>query len=190
MLALARQKHPGPLALMDAQRLALREGSFGAAVAAFVLFHLPDPGRCLQEVARVLRPGGAVGTVTWSREEPPPANSVWDEELAAAGAEAIDIPATDSTSWLDSVDKVRALLEAAGFTGCELWTEPVEHRWPAEDHFGWHLGGNSGVRLRSLEPARREACLVRIRARLEGIGREGYTFRGEVVLATAMRRRR
>jgi ubiquinone/menaquinone biosynthesis C-methylase UbiE len=188
MLALARLKHPGPLALMDAQRLALRDGWFEAAVAAFVLFHLREPRRCLEELARVLRPGGAAGTVTWSREEAPPARAIWDEELAAAGAAAIEMPATDNTSSLDSVDKVLALLEVAGFVDCQVWTEPVEHRWPARDHFGWHLGGNSGVRLRSLEPARRQACLERISARLERLGGDSYTFGGEVVLATAMRK--
>jgi len=67
MLRLAQEKHPSALALMDVQKLALPSNRFEVAVVAFVLFHLPHPERCLAEVNRVLKPGGAVGTVTWGQ---------------------------------------------------------------------------------------------------------------------------
>src|SRR5437588_9247725 len=69
MLHLAKERHPGPLALMDVQRLALPANRFEVAVVAFVLFHLPSPEHCLAEVNRVLQPGGSVGTVTWGSEK-------------------------------------------------------------------------------------------------------------------------
>ena len=81
MLQLASEKHDGPLRLMDVQELDLPDQSFDVAVVAFVLFHLPDPQRCLNEVFRVLKPAGWVGTATWASEQPPAANAIWDEEL-------------------------------------------------------------------------------------------------------------
>ena len=51
MLRLAKDKHPGPLALMDVQKLELVDNQFDLAVVAFVLFHLPRPDRCLREVS-------------------------------------------------------------------------------------------------------------------------------------------
>ena len=66
MLRLAKKKHAGPLALMDVQKLDLAGGRFDVGIVAFVLFHLPSPDRCHSEVNRVLKPGGMVGTVTWS----------------------------------------------------------------------------------------------------------------------------
>jgi ubiquinone/menaquinone biosynthesis C-methylase UbiE len=44
----------------DLTALPLREHCFDAAVAGFVLSHLPDPGRGLSELVRVTRPGGIV----------------------------------------------------------------------------------------------------------------------------------
>lgn len=46
------------LAIMDGHRLAMRSASCDAVVLHLIVAVIPDPVRCLQEVARVLRPGG------------------------------------------------------------------------------------------------------------------------------------
>lgn len=187
MLRLAREKHVGPLALMDVQKLDLSSNHFDAAVVAFVLFHLPFPERCLREVHRVLRLGGVVGTVTWAAESPPPANTVWDEELVAAGAPLVELPATDNKSCCDSAVKMASLLEQAGFTPSQIWTEALEHRWRPDDHFEYNIRRTSLARLQSLSSNHREACLQRVRDRLAGQGEDQYVFRGDVVMATAVK---
>jgi SAM-dependent methyltransferase len=48
----------------DVQELPFADGSFDCAVAAWMLFHVPDLGRGLVELARVLRPGGRLVAVT------------------------------------------------------------------------------------------------------------------------------
>ena len=52
----------------DAQELPFADGSFDCAVAAWMLFHVPDLGRGLAELARVLRPGGRLVAVTNAEE--------------------------------------------------------------------------------------------------------------------------
>jgi ubiquinone/menaquinone biosynthesis C-methylase UbiE len=47
-------------ALMDAQALALRPGSFDTVVATLSMCTFPDPVAALREMARVCRPGGRV----------------------------------------------------------------------------------------------------------------------------------
>jgi len=135
MLRLARDKHRGPLALMDVQKLELDDNQFDVAVVAFVLFHLPGPDRCLQEVNRVLSPGGAVGTVTWGAEHLPPAETIWDEELDASGASVLELPAVDNRGCCDSPEKIAALLARAGLDSIRTWTEPIHHQWRPDDHF-------------------------------------------------------
>lgn len=187
MLRLAKEKHSSPLALMDVQTLALPANRFEVAVVAFVLFHLPSPERCLGEVNRVLQPGGAVGTVTWGSETQPRASATWDDELQAAGAEVIGLPAVDNRACCDSTQKMTTLLEQAGFVAIRVWTEWIEHRWRPAEHFDYQVGMNSRLRLQSLEVEDREACLRRIRDRLSGADDEQYVYRGELFMATAFK---
>ena len=185
MLRLARQKHSGPLALMDVQNLALAANRFDAAVVAFVLFHVPSPERCLREVNRVLKPAGTVGTVTWGAERVPMANAVWDEQLEAAGARVLELPATDNRACCDNAHKVTSLLEQAGFGIARVWSESIEYRWRPEDYFEHQTRSTSRLRLLSLDEGDREACLRRIRERLAGAGDEQYVYSGEAVMAIA-----
>jgi len=48
------------LCLMDAQRLAFPDAAFDAALATFVFCSVPDPVLGLQELGRVVRPGGQI----------------------------------------------------------------------------------------------------------------------------------
>jgi ubiquinone/menaquinone biosynthesis C-methylase UbiE len=189
MLRLAKERHSGPLVLMDVQKLALPANRFDVAVAAFVLFHLPHPEQCLAEAYRVLRPQGAVGTVTWGLESMPPANAIWDDELQLAGAEVLELPAVDNRGCCDSAQKMTALLEQAGFVSINVWSESIEHRWRPHDHFDYQAGSTSRLRLLSLSATDREACLRQVRARLAGADDDQYLYRGEVFMATAVKSR-
>ena len=53
--------------IADVQDLPFDDESFDAAVAAWMLYHVPDLERGLAEIARVLRPGGAFFATTNSR---------------------------------------------------------------------------------------------------------------------------
>ena len=48
----------------DVQQLAFPDASFDVAVAAWMLYHVPDLDRALAELARVVRPGGRLVAVT------------------------------------------------------------------------------------------------------------------------------
>jgi SAM-dependent methyltransferase len=53
--------------LADVQELPFADGEFDVAVAAWMLYHVPDLERAITELARVLRPGGRLIAVTNSR---------------------------------------------------------------------------------------------------------------------------
>lgn len=52
----------------DAQDLPFDDDTFDTVVAAWMLYHVPDVDRALAELARVLRPGGALIAVTNSAD--------------------------------------------------------------------------------------------------------------------------
>jgi SAM-dependent methyltransferase len=51
----------------DVQELGFADGEFDVAVAAWMLYHVPDLDRGIAELARVLRPGGRLVVATNSR---------------------------------------------------------------------------------------------------------------------------
>ena len=91
----------------DAQRLPFADASFDMAVLHLILAVVPEPTRCLTEVARVLRPGGQVlvfdkflrqGQTAWLRRLANPLlrrvatrlDVVFEEVLAATPALAVE----------------------------------------------------------------------------------------------------
>ncbi|MGR8933721.1 MAG: class I SAM-dependent methyltransferase [Gammaproteobacteria bacterium] len=54
----SRQQRPIDLRLMDVQQLEFPDDSFDTAVATFVFCSVPSPLQGLQEIRRVLKPGG------------------------------------------------------------------------------------------------------------------------------------
>ncbi|HWG07345.1 MAG TPA: class I SAM-dependent methyltransferase, partial [Beijerinckiaceae bacterium] len=52
--------HVAGLTVMDATKLGFRDNVFDAAVAPYVLTVVPDPEGVLDEIARVVRPGGEI----------------------------------------------------------------------------------------------------------------------------------
>ncbi|HEX4767231.1 MAG TPA: class I SAM-dependent methyltransferase [Lichenihabitans sp.] len=64
------------LCVMDATRLAFADASFDAAVVPYVLTVVPEPEAMLDEVCRVVRPGGAIVLVNHFGTEGGPVASV------------------------------------------------------------------------------------------------------------------
>jgi SAM-dependent methyltransferase len=54
--------------LGDVQELPFPDGTFDAAVAAWMLYHVPDRDQAISELARVLRPGGRLVAITNGRD--------------------------------------------------------------------------------------------------------------------------
>lgn len=182
MLALAPGSFPRVVA--DAAELPFADGSFDAAVLAFMLFHLQDPAAGLREVRRVLGPGGAVGTATWGKEELGAALEAWVDELDAAGAPAD--PAAPDHGLVDTEEKVTGLLEAVGFTDVDTRLEVLEYTVDADEFVARRTGfGQCRRRLEMLAPDARAAFVERAVGRVRVLSPEAFASRSEVVLARA-----
>jgi ubiquinone/menaquinone biosynthesis C-methylase UbiE len=56
-------------ARMDAEELQLADGTFDVALCALGLMYVPDPLRALQEMHRVLKPGGRAVAAVWGQRD-------------------------------------------------------------------------------------------------------------------------
>jgi phosphatidylethanolamine/phosphatidyl-N-methylethanolamine N-methyltransferase len=81
--------HVKSLQVMDACHLAFPDGAFDAVTAQFLITLVPDPERALDEMARVLRPGGEIVLV----------NHFGQEAGALAGMERVLAPLCAKIGW-------------------------------------------------------------------------------------------
>jgi ubiquinone/menaquinone biosynthesis C-methylase UbiE len=56
-------------ARMDAEQLAIPDARFDVSFCALGLMYMPDPGRALREMKRVLKPGGRLALAVWGMRE-------------------------------------------------------------------------------------------------------------------------
>ncbi|MCX5035426.1 class I SAM-dependent methyltransferase [Streptomyces coelicoflavus] len=100
---------PGPVAVADATRLPLAEGSVDAALALHMLYHVPDIPRSVRELARIVASDGLVIVSTNSDRDKAELDDLW--QRAAGDVLGLDRgPARISLSARFSLEKAPALL--------------------------------------------------------------------------------
>ena len=117
-----------------AEDLPLPDGSFDAVVCSLGFQFFPDKGKALQEMRRVLVPGGraALGT---PGPTPPLMATIADVLTDHIGPEAsVFVHAVFS---VHDPDRVRSMLDAAGFDDVEVETGSVPLRVPPPADFFW-----------------------------------------------------
>ena len=122
----------------------LEDASFDAALTVECFGHVVDKQRFLNELRRVLVPGGRLVLVFWAAmEEPVPSQRSQLETLCAQAR----LPS------LGSERAVQELVEQAGlhWAGCEDWSRDVLGTWPrAVAHAAWLTCTRRNVRARVL----------------------------------------
>ena len=68
MLAVAREQLPASVRLVEAnaEQLPFADASFAALTVTYLLRYVDDPGATLGELARVVRPGGTIGSLEFA----------------------------------------------------------------------------------------------------------------------------
>jgi SAM-dependent methyltransferase len=147
----------------DAQDLPFSAGSFDAAAMALVIQFLSDPLKAAVEMARVVRPGGTVGTYTWD---------IWERGApfhpVREALEDIGISTPLPGREICRCDALRDVWERAGLDAVETRVIRVPAAFPDFDDY-WEANtsadGPRGQILNDLSPAQRD----RLRARLREI---------------------
>jgi phosphatidylethanolamine/phosphatidyl-N-methylethanolamine N-methyltransferase len=111
------------LVVMDAMRLAFPDASFDAVVAPYVLTVVPDPGATLDELLRVVKPGGEIVLVNHIGAERGPIAAVegWLGRRSASLGWRPQFPWAIIGDWVAARDRTR-LIERRAIAPLGLFT--------------------------------------------------------------------
>jgi ubiquinone/menaquinone biosynthesis C-methylase UbiE len=168
-----------------ADQLPFRDGSFDAAILAFMLQYVPDARHTLRAVRRLLRPGSRVGIAGWGTMAESVAEQQWSAALDAAGTPQANRLATYYEA-ADSTEKLREMLTSAGYRDVQVRTLPWSDQPDLETFLHrQQVLGASGRRLAAWDPTRRAAFVSRMRLELGTLPVQAFLNRSEVLAATA-----
>ncbi len=125
----------------DAMALPFEPGYFGAAVMALVIFFVPDPAKGVQEMVRVVRPGGLVAAYAWDMPDGFPFAPI-QQELRAMGALPPLPPSTDPAR----IEEMQRLWSEAGLQSIETRRITVHRTFTGFDDFWSSSTGTGSIR--------------------------------------------
>lgn len=115
----------------DAKRLPFGDQSFDAVFSNSIVHHLPDPLPCLREIARVVRPGGAILLRDLHR---PDTREELDQLVATYAADCDERQRglfRDSLHASFTIDELVEMLGSAGLGDLQVYKNSDRH-WTAE----------------------------------------------------------
>jgi ubiquinone/menaquinone biosynthesis C-methylase UbiE len=121
---------------MDAERLTFPDGTFDRVLCGFGIMFLPAQQRALEEFGRVLKPGGGVGLSTWKVSQADVLQSTL-HELGYGGP--------PEPGWITDGDRLRQLIEGAGFSNVTVIADPHEFRYDSLEQY-WNSARATGLR--------------------------------------------
>jgi SAM-dependent methyltransferase len=158
----------------DAMALPFPDDTFDAAVMPLVIFFVPDPAGGVAEMARVVRPGGAVTAYAWDMEGGGFPYEALHDEMRGMGV-AFPVPPSPGASRMDAM---RDLWAGAGLEAVETREIDVRRTFADfDDYWATVLGGASvRQRLASMAPDDLALLKARVRARLPADAAGSITY--------------
>jgi SAM-dependent methyltransferase len=183
-LSFARKRPAARLATFDrgdAMALPFPAGRFEAATMALVIFFVPDPGKGVAEMVRVVRPGGIVAAYAWDILGGGFTLEPLRIELRSMGVKPVDPPSVEASR----VEVMQDLWTSAGLTAIETRQIAVQRTFAHFEEF-WSITMSApglGPTLTSMPTADLDLLKTRVRARLlpDAAGRITYESRANAV---------
>jgi len=149
---LAQERLDGDLRVADAVELPFADSSFDLVYSWGVLHHMPDPGLALEEIHRVLKPGGEIRLMLYSRHSWV-ALMLWLRHGAFRGKSAREVIASHMESPGTKAYTTQEIVDMLGD-----WQTVQITRWvtaydrkvagPLADRFAPRFGWFTGVKAR------------------------------------------
>ena len=174
----------------SAEALPFADASFDVVLCQQGLQFFPQRQAAVDEMRRVLRPGGAVGIAVWADGHPLVPFGAYCEGLVAVGAEPPFPRAFDPETYQMSLEAVRTLVERAGFIAIEARVAELDVSWPdPATAAAGVLGTPYATSLAALSAEQRERYDSIVLARFDGPAEAGGPVTRQsaavIVIATA-----
>jgi SAM-dependent methyltransferase len=166
--------------VLDADRIELPDASVDGVLSRFGYVLRGNPPRALEEVRRVLRPGGGFAFAVWAARERNPWMTVPAEVMVERGHLSPQSEEETRLSAKRNPAAIRRLLAEAGFGGAEIEELPVAYRFASGDElwfFVSELRGPVALALAKLRDKERGVVRAEIERRADRAG-EGFELAG------------
>lgn len=162
----------------DAQALPFPNGSFDVAIMALVISFVPDPAKAVSEMARVVRPGGWVGTYMWSNMSP--------QRPIFATMNELGFPIAVRSNNASELSNMHSLWAQAGLASIQTCMIDISVTFSDFDDFwdsNYTPAGPVGKAIERLSAADRDRVRLHLRKHLplDGAGRISYQARANAV---------
>jgi ubiquinone/menaquinone biosynthesis C-methylase UbiE len=139
----------------DFTNLGLPAESFDTIICVFGIFFVPDMEGAVQELLRMLKPGGKLAITSWGQRVFEPANQVFWETIKAERPDLYK----EYTPWyrINEAATLRSLLEVAGIHSVQVFARPDTHPISQpEDWWTMVMGGGLRGTIDQLDEVTRE----------------------------------
>jgi SAM-dependent methyltransferase len=120
---------------LDAEALDLEDQSVDGVVCRWGYMLMPNPAAALAETRRVLRPGGRLVLAVWASGDRNPWISLAGRILVAHGHMPPPEPGEPGMFVLGDAERLRDLIESAGFTSVQVDEVPVQTDYRDVDEY-------------------------------------------------------
>jgi len=173
----------------DAQNLPFASATFDVVTCRFGIAHVPDYQRALEEIRRVLRPGGRAAFVVWGPRDRNPYFTLVDEVLAPYPAPTPTPPRGPGPFTFATAKSLRRALVAAGFRDIDEEAREITLTWPSSADSAWQgrreMSASATALLASLTPTERDSIAAAITMRLRAYAHDGQVDVPALVIGAA-----
>jgi SAM-dependent methyltransferase len=150
-----------------ASELRLADGSVDVVFCQQGLQFVPDPRAAVQEMRRVLRPGGRVAIAVWLSSPRVEPFIVYGEVLEGVGLPEPFPGAYDTSRLSMSVEEVQGLLGGAGLVELEVTLARLGLGWPSPVHAARAIAGTPyGPVVAALDKPSQQEVMLEVQRRM------------------------